>query len=270
MITMHIGILACGSPTSDLASTFGTYAEMTRVMLSNADPGFSFRVYECETRGEFPTTIDECDAYAITGSPHGVYDRLPFMCVLESFIQKCAAQRKKIVGICFGHQILAAALGGRVEKSRKGWGMGPSSYTTTPQNPLSQCSSQIQSRSALDLFAVHQDQVVELPPSNGCHRDGVRVLAWSAHCEFACLMYGNWAFSVQGHPEFTAEYEHALLSKIADAGAADRETVRDILVRVELAREEGFVARCSSDLACFMAEFIKGSAPLSISGTPMF
>ena len=142
-------------------------------------------------------------AYLITGSPAGVYDPLPWIEPLQEFIRDTG--HAKMVGICFGHQVMAEALGGHVEKSDKGWGAGLHSYTVVRSEPW------IDSAGTIAVPASHQDQVIVQPPNTD-------VVAASDFTPFAALAWTDRpAISFQVHPEFSADFAKALIEKRYDA-----------------------------------------------------
>lgn len=199
---MHIGILETGRPPEDL-KTAPSYAKMLEILLDQAAPGaFTYTTYAV-VDGHFPSNPGVCEGWLITGSKHGVYEDLPWMAPLKGFLHKTVSQGVPVVGICFGHQILAAALGGRVELASQGWGVGLHRYQLSPDIPRPAWMEGFESDD-LRLNAMHEDQVVELAPNT-------TVLASSAFCPHAVLAYGDKALSFQGHPEFTAEFEEDLL-----------------------------------------------------------
>ncbi len=204
-----IGILETGTPPTDLGRRFGPYDAMVRRMLGD---NYAYRTYAVHT-GELPARPDDQDAYVITGSSAGVYDDLPWIAPLKDFIRSVHG-RAKLVGLCFGHQVMAEALGGRVEKSHKGWGLGLHRYDVTGSEPW------MDREPTLAVAASHQDQVVA-PPA------GASVLAASAFTPFAALRYaGGAAVSFQFHPEFERAMAEALVelrrSRLPDPAAADR------------------------------------------------
>lgn len=198
-MTRRIGILETGRPRAELQARFSSYAEMSAVVLQDSKADLIPVTYAV-LDGEMPRSIDDCEGWLITGSPHGVYENLDWMIALKSFLQACLKAKKPVVGICFGHQILAAAAGARVEKSPKGWGVGCHDYKAEPELIAALGGGD----DSLTLLAVHQDQVITCP-------EGARVLAGSDFCENAILAYGDHALSIQPHPEFTPDYEAALL-----------------------------------------------------------
>ena len=185
---MLIGILQTGQAPDALAAQSGDYPDMFRRLL--AEQGLSFRTYRVLDL-EFPDSVSECDGWLITGSRFGAYEDHAFIPPLEDFIRQAFAQAVPMVGICFGHQIIAQALGGKVEKFAGGWSVGPTEYDFGGQ--------------ALRLNAWHQDQVVARPPM-------AEVAGCSDFCENAALVYGDRIFTVQAHPEFRDEFIDGLLT----------------------------------------------------------
>ncbi|PWY56390.1 GMP synthase [Legionella qingyii] len=195
---MNIGILQCDQVDPRLIEVHGTYSEMYIKLLHQEGPNLSFTVYDVRY-DELPSHIDAADAYVITGSRYGVNDDLAWISALEEFIRRLHAARKKIIGICFGHQLIAKALGGKVIKSHQGWGIGMSVNKITQHKPWMSPSLGI-----LNLIVSHQDQVVFLP-------EEAEVLAASDFCPFYMLQIGDNLLTVQGHPEFSKRYSQALI-----------------------------------------------------------
>lgn len=198
---MKLAILETGVPPGDLEQTFGDYPAMFERMLG---PGFEFESFDVQA-GKLPERPNGHDAYLITGSPAGVYDPLPWIPDLMRFIRE--AGDSKMVGICFGHQVMAEALGGHVEKSSKGWGAGLHRYSVIRSEPW------MDDEQAIAVPASHQDQVVVQPP-------GTEVVATSPFTEFASLAWTDRpAISFQFHPEFTPDFAKALIEKRYDSVA---------------------------------------------------
>ena len=201
---MNLGILKCDSVSDIFVAEHGQYIEMLVTLLQPVDPSIKFIVFDAE-HGELPRDIHAADAYLITGSRHGVNDGTLWIAQLEEFIRSLHAAQKKVIGICFGHQLIAKALGAKVIKSPKGWGVGMS------QNTLVQFKEWMTPhRTAFNLLVSHQDQVVELPRQ-------AELLASSDFCPFYMMQIGNHFFSIQGHPEFTKAYSRALMISREDA-----------------------------------------------------
>jgi GMP synthase-like glutamine amidotransferase len=184
---MLIGILQTGQAPAELRERTGDYPAMFERLL--AGHGLEFRTWHVEAM-EFPESVHDADGWLITGSRHGAYEDHPFIAPLEAFIRDAYAARVPLVGVCFGHQIIAQALGGRVEKFDGGWAVGPQRYDFdgTP----------------LTLNAWHQDQVVQPP-------EGATIIASNDFCRYAGLAYDNHALSVQAHPEYGGDFIEDLM-----------------------------------------------------------
>jgi GMP synthase-like glutamine amidotransferase len=204
---MKIGILETGRPSAALEGRFGRYDGMLIRLLGEH---YQTQTYAAMA-GDYPERPEDQDAYLITGSAAGVYDRLPWIPGLKVFLQQ-AKGKAKLVGICFGHQIMAEAFGGRVEKSDKGWGVGLHRYEVRHAAPW---------MDPVDGFSIpvsHQDQIVRQPPQS-------RVVAASPFTKFGALAYDDQpAISFQCHPEFEPEFARALIeerrARVPDPDAA--------------------------------------------------
>jgi len=203
---MKIGILETGLLNEKVAGRFKPYPIMFAALLDQADKGLTYQSYSV-INGEMPDSVDDCDGWLITGSRHGVYEKLDWMLLLELFIQKLYKKQKPLVGICFGHQIIAQALGGSVTKSDKGWGIGLHHYKIeAAQSWMS--NESLSTPEKVGIYAFHQDQINQLPAA-------ATVFISSDFCPYAGLTYGDSIFSVQAHPEFEPSYEHALIEMYA-------------------------------------------------------
>ena len=190
---MKIGLLETGEPPEDLQPEFGRYGGMFQDLLG---PGHDYVTYDVQA-GQLPADPDECDAYIVTGSSAGVYDDLPWIAPLKAFLVE--ARQQPLVGVCFGHQVMAEAFGGKVVKSDKGWGVGLHAYDVAERPVWMDGDPKIAAP------ASHQDQVIEIPP-------GARAVAGSAFTPAGVLVYDDRpAISMQFHPEFDPAYAAALI-----------------------------------------------------------
>ena len=196
---MKIGILQAGRTPPELRQRHGDYDDLYKHML--AGRGFEFETYPV-LDGVFPSGPEAADGWLITGSRYGAYEPHEWIAPLEEFLRQTYRAGVPIVGVCFGHQILAQALGGKVEKFSGGWSVGAVDYQSAgePED--------------LTIMAWHQDQIVTLPPY-------AEVTGSSAHCKYAMLTYGNRAISVQPHPEFSAKFMEDLIEARRDVLPAE-------------------------------------------------
>lgn len=195
---MHLGILQCDSVRTELQPAFGDYPDMFRTLLTTETLAPAFRVYDL-THDVFPASLDQCDAWLFTGSKWSVYDAEPWIARAHELVRTLHEERRPTVGICFGHQLVARALGGRVEKAAAGWGVGVHTIRIREQRPWMEPA-----RRTLSLLVSHQDQVLELPP-------GAELLAEHAFCPYDMFQIGDHILTFQGHPEFTRDYSRATM-----------------------------------------------------------
>lgn len=187
---MKIGILQTGETPPPLRAGYGRYPQMFADLFARAGGGDErFVVYDAR-RGRLPNKPHLCDGYIITGSRHGVYEEMDWIARLLDYARVLYRARIPVAGVCFGHQALAAAHGGRVIKSPKGWGVGLHKWQVVRTMPW-----MTKPRADFSLLAFHQDQVVRLP------RGAVRLFG-SEFCRNAGFAIGDRVFTVQGHPEF--------------------------------------------------------------------
>lgn len=191
MTQLSICIIETGASNPKLVEQYGRYPDMIQRWLQPHLPQARFTV-RAVFEGE-SVDIEAHDAFIVTGSPHGVYDDLPWIKPLKEQLRTIAQKGRPLFGICFGHQIMAAAFGGTVEKSAKGWGIGLQDYHfTLPDLPDSK------------VLVYHQDQIITPPPET-------EIIGGSQHCPYGALQYPFAARSIQFHPEFTNEFVSALI-----------------------------------------------------------
>ncbi|GHC17256.1 glutamine amidotransferase-related protein [Aidingimonas halophila] len=196
---MNIGLLQCDDVAPELRDIHGNYPEMFERLFTSVDPTLSFRVWRC-LDGEIPEDIEAVDAWLTTGSKFGVNDGDPWIDALGDFIRRLWQAEKTFVGICFGHQLMAKALGGEVIKSPKGWGVGMSFNRV-----MGRADWMDPWQEGLDLIVSHQDQVIALP-------EQANVLAESEFCPYYLMQVGEHFLGVQGHPEFAKPYSADLMT----------------------------------------------------------
>ena len=222
---MRIGILQTGQAPEPLRGRagLGDYPDLFIRLL--AGHGFEFRTWHVEAM-EFPASIHDAEGWLITGSRHGVYEDHAFIPPLEQLIRKALTAGVPVAGICFGHQIMARAMGGQVEKWPGGWAVGPQDYDFSGR--------------PVTLNAWHQDQVITPPP-------GAEVAATHPFCPVAALRYGDSGFSVQGHPEFDDAFIAGLI-ETRGAGVVPEPLIATARARAGSATGAAEVAGMIADL----------------------
>jgi GMP synthase (glutamine-hydrolysing) len=188
---MKIGILQTGHVPDTLQADNGDYPAIFERFLANK--GLNFENYAVVDE-EFPAGPDAAEGWLITGSRYGAYEDLPWIAPLEDLIRAIYAEGLPMIGVCFGHQIIAQALGGKVEKFAGGWSVGRHNYSLAGET--------------LAINAWHQDQVITRPAD-------AEVVCSTAFCENAALLYGDRAFTIQPHPEIDRRYLKGLLEERA-------------------------------------------------------
>ena len=184
---MKIGILQTGLAPDVLKGTFGEYPGFFERLLSNK--GFTFQTWSV-VEGDFPDGPGDADGWLITGSKHGAYEDHPWIPPLEQLIRDIMAAGRPLIGVCFGHQIIATALGGEVRKFDGGWIVGQQDYDINGVT--------------LRINAWHQDQVITPP-------EGAEVVGTGPNCAYAALLYPGRAYTVQPHPEYGDDFIQGLL-----------------------------------------------------------
>ncbi|VIO70569.1 GMP synthase [glutamine-hydrolyzing] [Bradyrhizobium ivorense] len=235
----RITIMEAGLVSPELRERHGSYPQMFERMIRAVDESIDFDVVEIAA-GEPVPDATGLEAILITGSSAGVHERLVWIPPLEDLVRAAYVRKVPMVGVCFGHQLIAQALGGIVRKSENGWGIGRHVYQVASGNGL------IESRH-LAVACSHQDQVVEAPQE-------ARTILLSDFTPHAGLLYANGrTLSVQPHPEFDAEYATALCE-------AREGTVPDVVVAA--AKESLAKPLDSATLGGVIARFLTGRTAL--------
>jgi len=195
---LQLGVLQCDEVRPELRNRFGDYHQMVISALQRVDQEIEctiFRVF----KDEFPDSSHVCDAWITTGSRSSVNDDTPWTRALEEFVRQLPDAGRPFVGICYGMQMMAKALGGRVESAAAGWGVGVDTSRIYVQE-----SWMTGAQETVNLLVSHNDQVTGLS-------EGTRRIAGSDFCPNAIIGFGDAMIGLQGHPEFSPEYSRALM-----------------------------------------------------------
>ena len=222
---MKIGILVTGHPPDELYDQFGGYDGMFHALLDGN--GFEFQTYSV-VDNLFPEDAHQANGWVITGSRYGAYEDHPWIPRLEQLIRDIQKTGNPLIGACFGHQIIAQALGGKVEKFSGGWAVGRTDYAFDGQN--------------VTLNAWHQDQVTQVP-------EGAEVIGTNTFCENAMISYGDTIWTVQAHPEFGNDFIQGLI-ETRGKGVVPDALMQAASNRTSAPDDNGKIGR-------YMAEFLK-------------
>lgn len=229
---MNLTILKTGDVPPALRAHFPAYPDMFRTMFERDGTRFAFDVIDVLNGAPLPDPAT-LDAVLITGSPAGVYEDHPWIEPLRDFVREAHAGRTRLVGVCFGHQIIADALGGEVRKSEKGWGLGRHTYRIEARPPFFDLP-----RASLSIACSHQDQVIVPPP-------GAEVILASDFTPNAGLHYDNGTtLTFQAHPEFGDAYARALVD--LRRGSAPDPVVSAALASMQTPSDSPLLARAIS------------------------
>ncbi|WP_455921544.1 amidotransferase [Pseudomonas putida] len=206
-MSLRICILETDVLRPELVDQYQGYGRMFEQLFARQPVAAQFTIYNV-LNGHYPAADEVFDAYLVTGSKADSFGTDPWIQTLKTFLLDRYQRGDKLLGVCFGHQLLALLLGGRAERASQGWGVGVHDYQVDTQaewmNPPAK---------DLALLISHQDQVTALP-------EGATVVASSAFCPNAAYHIGDQVLCFQGHPEFMHDYSRALLDlRVQSLGA---------------------------------------------------
>ncbi len=191
-----IGLLLVGHIDAGSLHVGGDYPELYSELL--APLGIQLTTYRCD-EGQLPSSVKEQDGWMCSPSRLSVYDDVPWLRDVEQLLRDMIATETPYVGICFGHQLMAQALGATVKKADYGWGIGAKQYE------IVELQAWMDNTDNIVLAASHQDQVQQLPSD-------ARLLARADYCPIGGMLIGDRAWTLQVHPEFSPALADSLLA----------------------------------------------------------
>ena len=196
---MKIGILLTDHVMDELKAEHGDMDDFYKYIFNRVDPTIKLKIFDV-VEGIYPTNIDNCEGYLITGSRFSVYEKIDWIIKLKEFVIELDQLKKPLIGVCFGHQIIAEVLGGQTNVADSGWTVGNQTYNLIEKMPWFK-----EDISPFTLLHSHKDQVKILPHN-------ATLMASTENVPLAMYRIGNHIFSHQGHPEFKPEYVHDVAS----------------------------------------------------------
>ncbi|NRA29717.1 MAG: type 1 glutamine amidotransferase [Parvularculaceae bacterium] len=235
---MKLTIAKTGVAPEQVRDDWPSYPEMFEAMLAKAGAAFDYRTVDLEA-GDMLGEPEPGEGLLVTGSPKGVYEDHAFISPLEEAVRRYASAGAPVVGICFGHQLIARAYGAKVGKSEKGWGVGVHTYSLVGEVPWQSDAGRF------SCVVSHQDQVQSLP-------DGFRRIAGSAFTPFGALLHETLpVLTFQMHPEYDHDFASALMTVRADRIPAERRDLGQATLKLASDR---------AAMAVWIKEFLEAGA----------
>ncbi|KAL4281444.1 hypothetical protein GQ457_03G003960 [Hibiscus cannabinus] len=200
----RFAVLLCAEDSDYVKKMYGGYYGVFVEML--AEEGETWDVFKV-ANGEFPDDdeIADFDGFVITGSCNDAHGNDAWICKLIALLNRLDSLNKKVLGICFGHQILSRALGGKTGRALSGWDIGVTSIHLSSSS--SKLFSSLKIPTTLSVIECHRDEVRELPPK-------AEVIAWSEKTSVEMFRYGDHMLGIQGHPEYTKDILLHLIDRL--------------------------------------------------------
>lgn len=195
---MRLAILETDILRDELRPRYEGYGRMFIELFERIGAGWDMEIFSV-IRGEYPQHARHYDAFLVTGSQHDAFDDADWIARLKTYLQTLYREAVPLVGICFGHQLLAHALGGRADRADGGWGLGVMTFQVQETAPF------LDSEQPVKLIMSHRDQVLKIP-------EGARLLLSNDFCPFAAFYQPHRLLAFQGHPEFRVDYARDLLA----------------------------------------------------------
>ncbi|KAJ9644671.1 hypothetical protein H2199_003634 [Coniosporium tulheliwenetii] len=229
---LRIAILECDTPLTRTKSKYGGYGGVFKSLLEagadalgqpdlvSSKKGLDITTYDVVNEERYPT-LENVDAVLISGSRHNSFENVPWIVKLVEFIKQLLEEqdRVRVIGVCFGHQIVGRAMGVRVDRSDRGW-----ETSVTPVN-LTKKGRELFKLDKLMIHQMHKDMVYDYPP-------GVEELGYTERCAVQGMYRKGRVITVQGHPEFTRDIVTELLETRHNQGIFDDKAFEEAMSRV--------------------------------------
>lgn len=183
-----VGLLLCDHLDDEVAAVDGDYTELYPAAFAPA--GVELHIFDV-TAGDLPASTGDFDGWLVSGSRRSAYEDADWIPELRDLVRTLAEEERPTVGVCFGHQVAALALGGEVARATGGWGVGAREFEVVAPAPWMERDA-----GSFRILMSHQDQVVRLPAD-------AELVASADYCPVGAYRIGDRLFCVQGHPEFT-------------------------------------------------------------------
>lgn len=200
---MKIGLLQCDHVMPENRAEFGDYSDFFGNLFRRHAPEIVLELFDIQ-QDEYPEHPDRYAGFIGTGSSRSVWENIDWISRFKKFVIELYQGGNKFIGICFGHQMIAEALGGRCEKSGRGWGVGVKKVAVVQKK--SWMNPELDS---YRLIFSHQDQISALPENS-------KVLGGNEHCPCSMILVGSHFLGIQAHPEFTPAYSRRLMQMRID------------------------------------------------------
>ncbi|KAF9101494.1 hypothetical protein BGX29_005539 [Mortierella sp. GBA35] len=221
---IRVALLVCGTPIPAVAEPYGEYPAIFNNLLQDGlkelkerraiDPSAELVLEGFDVREDiYPERLSDYDGILISGSASNAYDDLPWINKLVDYVQKVPKDNEapKVVGICFGHQIIGRAFKANVSKSTRGWELG---WTLTE---LTEEGKKFWQHDTMRIQELHQDVVHDVPA-------GFTLLASTAHTTNQSMISEDGRIvTLQGHPEFTGPIMRAFINVRTANGTFNKE-----------------------------------------------
>ncbi|KPM35446.1 hypothetical protein AK830_g11115 [Neonectria ditissima] len=240
---LRLAVLEADTPQPQTRDRFGGYTGVFTALLDAAARSLSpprpldqlvtitgYDVVNNAAPDSYPA-LDDIDAVLITGSRHTAFDDDAWILQLVDFTRAAIdSGRVRVVGVCFGHQIVGRAAGARLGKSDRGWEVAVTDVDLTAKG------KEIFGLDKMRIHQMHRDIVFDFPA-------GSVPLGSNDICAVQGMYSPGRYITVQGHPEFTEEIISEILFNRHKAGIFPDDVYEDAMKRAPVAHDGVAIAR---------------------------